>query len=202
MYVLHCRGNILLDPVDSTLYVVGQTGPDASPALAMPHQVPIAGVIVAAMVKVSVLGTLGSGETVTMNVTNTALSTGAEVAVGAAAAWNAAEIRYAVTGLSEVALVGSGVDRELGFIFTTPAWVTNPTQVMVHGEIYITDNAEEAEIASLVSDQLVDAAGVASLVAEQLTQDSSISANLASIITNDSDISANKLYVLGGIPRP
>ena len=37
-------------------------------------------------------------------------------------------------------------NNTLRVVFTTPTWVTNPTQILVFGHLYCTDNAEEAAI--------------------------------------------------------
>ncbi len=207
MYAIQLGSVAPFDPADSTEYIVGTHGvaPRGDWNAIGAGQMPLAGTIVAAFVQVNVLGTPASAEVVTMQVSPDLNTPGSEETIDVAAAWNISN-RYFNDALMSVSIAaGGGTGGRAGLVFTTPAWVTNPTQVTITGTIYVDDVAEAVEVASLVSDQIVDAAAIAAgaaailtndsdisaLVAEQLTQDSSVSANLAAILTNDSDISAD-----------
>ena len=89
---------------------------------------------------------------------------------------------FSNSSMSLAATVGESIHVRM----VTPAWATNPTGIRLSGyllvEVTVAGSAE-ARLASVISDESVDAANI-------LTNDSDISANLAAILTNDSDISA------------
>ena len=186
MYAIRVELSAVVNPADSVKMFVGMSGviPNTVAASVRSFRPARNSLLVGASLAVTADGG-ATTETVQMIAEN--LDSGPTTEnIGAATSWAAVLVEYEDSSMSLAVDAG----QDLVIAFTGAAWVTNPTSVQVEGWLFFTDDAEAVEVASLVSDQVVDAAGIASNLSNQVVNDSAISANLAAILTNDSDISA------------
>lgn len=170
------------DPADSTQYFLGSDGQQPTTGSFSTQQtprLPLAGIVVAVTARVLVTGVLGSAELVAMEIFEDTNNLNEAIDQAAATAWNGSSVNYLDQSMS----LAIDVQTRWGLRFTTPAWVTNPTQVRIQAIAYVNDNAEVAATAAQDS-------GISDNLASILTNDSDLSARLVSILANDSDISA------------
>mgnify|MGYP006921377872 FL=1 len=121
------------DPADSTTYYGGAYPSFAvgTTAARFNLAVPKAGSITMATAGVKVEGTLGSNESITIAVRK---NNSTDVTITSAAKANARVQTYSNTSMSLAVSAGDALELKI----TTPAWVTNPTQVAWQAAVYIT----------------------------------------------------------------
>jgi hypothetical protein len=118
-------------PADSTNYFVGITM-DTADVNRNRAVIPIGGTIEKVYVWVTVGGTVGSAETVSM----TLRKNGADTGITFTMAWNAANPSVASATGSVTVAEGDLVNVKI----VTPAWATNPTNVWVGWALKIRQN--------------------------------------------------------------
>lgn len=134
-YALNLTGNNQpLTPADSTTYFMlplgSFTGSTSSGAVIQRMIVPKSSTITSATGLFSVQGTLGSNENGTLNIR---INNTTNVAVSSTVKLNASSVIVTNTSLSTSVSAGDYLE----FTFTTPAWATNPTNVLFNGTIFL-----------------------------------------------------------------
>ncbi len=143
MYLLPINGLTEFNPADATEYFVGAAGPgtDDLTGTARVVRATLAGIVVAATIHVQVNGDLPSSENVIMQVGANANRETISSAGGLN--WSGGGSTYS----DQVMSLAFSNNNTLRVVFTTPTWVTNPTQVIVWGHLFCTNNDEETAFA-------------------------------------------------------
>lgn len=162
MFTLRVAQTTDFNPADSTEYWVGTDG--AAPGLTVGYPVrttlfPVAVTLVAARLRLRTdVG--ASGETIQFVARN--LFEPRTENIGSATAWNVAgEANVLDTAMS----MAVGVAMEFAISFTTPAWVTNPTNVGLDGILMFTVDSEVIAIAAQDASVLANDSDISGILA-------------------------------------